>query len=116
MSDKINLTVAAEVDIEVVQGDKLDMNNATITIVDHLGDPVDMTLYANVELNIYRDEEFQSRIYQFTNPDSMTLGIGYFILLADPFPLSEGRHRYGLREMDGPGTLATGYFIINRKY
>lgn len=112
----VELTNAATVDIEVTQGDKLDSLNATITIVDADGVNIDMTQFSGVELNIYRDEDFKSRIYQFTNPASMTLGDGFFILLASPFTLQAGTYRYGLKETDSPLTLATGDFIVNPSY
>ena len=119
MSD-VQLTRAAECDIEVMEGDKLDSTNAQITIKDADGVNINMSSYTDVEFNIYRDETFKSLIYTFKNTSggdgTMTLGDGYFILEADPFPLSEGEYRYGLRELDSPITLAVGKFIVSRRY
>ncbi len=116
MATKVELTNAAEVDIEVIEGDKLDASNATITVKDSTGANYDMSAFSNVEFNVYRDEEFQSKILTFTNPVSMTLGDGYFILLAAPLTLVAGIYRFGLREIDSPNTLAIGHFIVIRRY
>lgn len=119
MSD-IQLTNAAECDIEVMAGDKLDDTNARITIKDADDVNVDMSSYTTVELNVYRDADYKSRVYQFREPlngqGGLTLGNGYFDLLADPLPLEAGTYRYGLREMDSPITLATGKFIVSKRY
>lgn len=116
-TQKVTLTNAAEVDIEVTEGDKLDATNATITITDAAGTPIDLTVFTEVQLNIYRDEEFKSKIYTFSKVGAtLTTAVGSFVLLADPFSLVEDTYRYGLREADSPLTLATGHFIVKKKY
>lgn len=117
MSEQIiDLTNAADCRIRVVEGDKLDDTNGRITITDAQGANIDMSAYSIVEFNIYRDQETKSRLYQFRQPldgeGGLTLGDGYFDLLADPFPLQTGEYRFGLREMDSPITLAYGNFIV----
>jgi hypothetical protein len=113
---EIKLTNAAECLIRVVEGDKLSATNGRITITDAQGANVDMSAYSGVEFNIYRDQETKARMYQFVEPvgseGGLTLGDGYFDLLADPFPLESGEYRFGLREMDSPITLAYGDFIV----
>lgn len=119
MADSIDLTNAPEIDITVIEGDKLSAENATIIILKADDTNLDMTAYADVELNIYRDEDFRSRIHQFKNtaaPSTMTLGDGFFILLADPFSLQAKTYRYALRELDSPLTLSIGHFIVKRRH
>ena len=115
--ETIELTNAAEYDIVVIEGDKLEDPRSTIAIFNSDGSLHDMTVYSSVELDIYRDKNFQSKIYSFKTSDStLLLGNGFFTLVADPFTLSKETYRYGLRELDSPATLAFGHFIVKRKF
>jgi len=117
---RIQLTNAADCVITVMEGDKLDDSNGRITIKDSDGVDIDMTQYTNVEFNVYRDQETKSLMYQFKQPvgsqGGITLGVGYFDLLANPFPLEAGSYRFGLRETDSPQTLAYGSFVVTDRF